>query len=132
MSSLGRFSTYSQGIVIVRDMAENAKPTANAEAPRKGIRKVNLSDLAGSLNQRGRERYNDPELAQAMRDLLADGQPFIWEAVTVTGKTDKARIASKAKWRNRAKSVMASQNEDVKLHIRWTIHDEMVIALAGE
>lgn len=111
-------------------MANDAKVTASAEPPRKGIRKVNLNDLQGQLHQRGRERYDDPELADALRELLTDKQPFIWEAVEVTGKDDKARNASKAKWRNRAVSVMAGINENVKLTIRWTKTDEMLIALA--
>lgn len=113
-------------------MATNHEPTAKAEAKNTSIRKVNLSDLTGSLHQRGRQRYDNPNLANAMRELLTDRQPFIWEDAKPEGKTDKAKDASKAKWRNRAVSVMSGIDPDAKLTIRWTTQDEMVILLADK
>lgn len=93
------------------------------------IRKVNLSDLAGSLSQRGRERYKDNELLQALTEMLADGEPFIWDTAVVTGKTDTEVSASKAKWRSRAVSVFESLNSEKNISIRWTDQNEMVIIL---
>lgn len=113
-------------------MDNTQKPTAKAEATRKGIRKVNLSDLQGQLHQRGRERYHDPELAEALAEMMNDLQPFIWEKAEVTGKDDKARNASKAKWRNRAISVMASVDDTFEVSVRWTTSDEMLILPKGE
>lgn len=114
-------------------MAKQPDDRNNAESnPNKGIRKVNLADLAGSLSQRGRERYNDPDLAEALREMLKDGQPFIWESAVVTGKTEKALNASRAKWRSRAVSVFESLNagENVGISVRWTTDtNEMVILL---
>lgn len=109
-------------------MATQPADRNNAEAtPSKGIRKVNLSDLQGQLNQRGRERYHDPELAQALTEMLTDPTPIIWDKAKVEGKTDKARTASKAKWRNRALSVMEGVNSEFRLTVRWTTDDLMVI-----
>lgn len=114
-------------------MAKQPDDRNNAESnPNKGIRKVNLADLQGSLSQRGRERYNDPDLAEALREMLKDGQPFIWESAIVTGKTEKALNASRAKWRSRAVSVFESLNagENVGISVRWTTDtNEMVILL---
>lgn len=112
-------------------MATNAKPTANAEATRKGIRKVNLSDLSGSLSKRGRERYTDPELQSALVDAMSDGESFIWDTAVVSGKTDKALTASKAMWRSRAMSVFTgiAGNETQRLRIQWTDANEMVLTV---
>lgn len=93
------------------------------------IRKVNLSDLAGSLSQRGRERYKNDELKQALETMLEDGQPFIWETAKVTGKNDNEVSASKAKWRSRAVSVFESLNSEQGISVRWTDQNEMVIIL---
>lgn len=111
-------------------MANKPDDRNNAEStPVKGIQKVNLADLAGSLSQRGRERYNDPELADALREMLKDGEPFIWGTAQVTGKTEKALNASRAKWRSRAVSVFQSLNagENVGIQISWTKTNQMVI-----
>jgi hypothetical protein len=112
-------------------MATNAKPTANAEATRKGIRKVNLSDLSGSLSKRGRERYTDPELQSALVEAMSDGESFIWDTAVVSGKTDKALTASKAMWRSRAMSVFTgiAGNETQRLRIQWTDANEMVLTV---
>lgn len=116
-------------------MANKPDDRNNAEStPAKGIQKVNLADLAGSLSQRGRERYNDPELAQALREMLKDGQPFIWASAVVTGKTEKALNASRAKWRSRAVSVFQSLNagENVGISIRWTNDTNKMVILLKE
>jgi hypothetical protein len=113
-------------------MATNAKPTANAEATRKGIRKVNLSDLSGSLSKRGRERYTDPELHGALLDAMNDGESFVWDTAVVTGNTEKALTASKAMWRSRAMSVfapLAETDATKRLRIQWTSANEMVLTV---
>lgn len=96
-----------------------------------GVRKVNLSDLSGSLSHRGRARFADPELAEALLAMIADNEPFIWETAVVSGKTEKAIEASKAKWRNRATSVLASLETNYEISIRWTSDNEMVITPKG-
>lgn len=93
-----------------------------------GIRKVNLSDLSGSLSKRGRERYDDPELREALQAMLEDGEAFIWDTAVVKGKTEKELTASKAMWRSRATSVLASIGEEHTMTIRWTNSNEMVIS----
>lgn len=111
-------------------MSNTQKPTAKAEATRKGIRKVNLTDLQGQLSKRGRERYTNPELAQAFREAIVDGESFVWEEAQVTGKTDKEITASKAKWRSRAKSVFDGLNaNNHKVTIGWTVTNEMVVTV---
>lgn len=92
-----------------------------------GIRKVNLSDLAGKLNQRGRSSFQDEELAEAFQQMLEDGEPFIWETAIVEGKTDKARSSSRAKWRHRAVSVFGQLNTGESISVCWTVDDECVI-----
>lgn len=94
-----------------------------------GIRKVNLNELKGSLNQRGRVRYQNDELKNAFVDLLATGEAFIWDDAKVEGKTEKAQKASKGKWRNRAVSVFTSLNSEEKISVQWTTENEMVISL---
>lgn len=95
-----------------------------------GIRKVNLSDLQGSLSKKGRDRYADPELAEALTTMCQDGQPFVWDTAVVKGKTEKELVASKAKWRSRAMSVFTALNlgDEYAITIRWTTNNEMVIA----
>lgn len=96
-----------------------------------GIRKVNLQDLAGSLSQRGRARFQDEELADAFQQMLEDGEPIVWETAIVEGKSDKARNSSKAKWRARAVSVFATLGVDeYRLSVRWTDEDECVLILS--
>ncbi len=112
-------------------MANKPADRNDAEAtPAKGIQKVNLADLQGSLSKRGRERYHDPELAQALREMLADGSSIMWLTAKVEGKTEKALNASRAKWRSRAVSVFQSLNapENVGISISWTDTDKMVIS----
>lgn len=94
-----------------------------------GIRKVNLNDLQGSLTQRGRERYENDELKNALIELLETGESFIWEDAIVEGNDEKSITASKMKWRNRAVSVFKSITTDEKLTIRWTNENEMFVML---
>ena len=111
-------------------MAKNHEPSDNKQATRKGIQKVNLSDLAGSLSKRGRESFKDEELTEAFRDALEDGQPFIWSTAVVTGDTDKAVNASKAKWRSRAVSVFKALGvKDKRVTVQWTNDNRMVVSV---
>jgi len=99
------------------------------------VRKVNLSELKGTLNKRGRGRYEDPELKEALIIMLQDGEPLVYdELFTVTSKTTNKEIDNQqAKWRNRAVSVFESikEAEGRKLSITWTDEQEMVITLAN-
>ena len=91
-------------------------------------RKVNLSDLKGSLSKKGKPRYENSVLLQAFKDMLEDGEPFIWESVELDGETVAEVDASKAKWRNRATSVFATLDSNVTISIVWTTDThEMVI-----
>lgn len=118
-------------------MENTQKPSDKKQAtPNKGIRKVNLSDLQGSLSQRGRERYSNPELKDALLEAIQaetkDDKSFIWEEAVVEGKTEKALTASKAKWRSRAVSVFDSitDHKGQKVTIQWTTDtNEMVISV---
>ena len=114
-------------------MTNTQKPTAKAEATRKGIRKVNLSELKGSLSTRGRTRFMDDELLSAFVEALADGEPFIWDTAVVTGVTDKQIEASRAKWRNRATSVFEQLPEadtaNHKVRVQWTTDNLMVLTV---
>lgn len=92
------------------------------------IRKVNLSDLAGQLSSRGKPPFQDPELFEALSEMLLDGEGFIWETAKVTGKTDQEVTASKAKWRNRAVSVFTQLDSKTEITIRWTHDNEMYIS----
>jgi hypothetical protein len=128
---LCKFSTHFYLTCYIVLVSNNTKVTASAEPPRKGIRKVNLSDLSGSLSKRGRERYTDPELQSALVDAMSDGESFIWDTAVVSGKTDKALTASKAMWRSRAMSVFTgiAGNETQRLRIQWTDANEMVLTV---
>jgi hypothetical protein len=113
-------------------MANDHKPSDNKQAQtNKGIRKVNLNDLKGSLSSRGRERYRNDELAQAFRDAMNDGESFVWELAVVSGKTEKQVNASKAMWRSRATSVFAGLDgtDGHKVRIQWTADNEMVVTV---
>ena len=91
-------------------------------------RKVNLSDLKGSLSKKGKPRYENSELLQAFKDMLEDGTPIVWEEAKVIGNTDDEVNACKAKWRNRATSVFATLDSNVTISIVWTTDThEMVI-----
>ena len=96
-----------------------------------GVRKVNLSELKGSLNKRGRERFNDPELREALKQMLIDGEPVLYdELFTVTAKTTDKQIDNEhAKWRNRAVSVFNSLESNRKVSVTWTTEHEMIISL---
>ena len=41
-----------------------------ANSPKKGIQKVNLQDLAGSLSKRGRDAFRDEILEEALIELM--------------------------------------------------------------
>jgi hypothetical protein len=99
------------------------------------LRSINLSELKGDLNKRGRDRYQNDDLKEMFQALL-EGQieNVVWdELFTVTAKTTEKAIANEhAKWRNRAVSVFDSLETQRKLSITWTSEHEMVIVLASE
>ena len=95
-------------------------------------RKVNLSDLQGSLSKKGKPRYENELLLQAFREMLVDNTPIVWEEAKVIGSTDDEVNACKAKWRNRATSVFATLDSKVTITISWTNDtNEMVIIPKG-
>jgi hypothetical protein len=98
-----------------------------------GVKKVNLSELKGSLNKRGRGRFEDPALREALAQMLVDGEPIVYdELFTVTGKTTEKQIDNEhAKWRNRAVSVFESLESGRKVSVSWTDAHEMIISLAN-
>lgn len=114
-------------------MENTPKPSDKKQATPKGIIKVNLSDLQGSLSQRGRERYSNPMLKDALLEAIQanskDDKSFIWGEAVVEGKTEKAITASKAKWRSRAVSVFESitENNGQKVSIQWTLNDNRMV-----
>lgn len=126
-------------LAIIHYVENTQKPSDKKQAnPKKGIRKVNLSQLQGSLSQRGRERYSNPELKEALLEAIQaetkDDKSFIWEEAVVEGKTEKALTASKAKWRSRAVSVFDTfsdlEKNGQKVTIQWTTDtNEMVISV---
>jgi len=99
------------------------------------LRSINLSELKGDLNKRGRDRYQNDELKAMFQELLNGAiENVVWdELFTVNAKTTDKEIANQhAKWRNRAVSVFETITEDAKLSITWTSEHEMVIVLAAE
>jgi hypothetical protein len=100
-----------------------------AEATRKGTKKVNLQAIQGSLNKRGRERFHDPILAESFKEMLTDGEAFIWLDAMPVGKTPTEIANSRAMWRARAVSVFKSLNSGKKITVQWTTENEMVISL---
>lgn len=96
---------------------------------------INLSDLKGNLSSRGRSRYENPELAEMLTQLVnGEIQHVVWDDLfTVNAKTTEKEITNQhAKWRNRASSVFASLNTDKVLTISWTDAHEMVIQIVKE
>lgn len=96
-----------------------------------GIRKVDLSALAGELSQRGRSRFQDPELHEALVAMVDDREPIAWDTAVVKGKNETEVEASKAMWRNRATSVFSTIETDMEITIRWTKANLMVIQPKG-
>jgi len=98
-----------------------------------GVKKVNLSELKGSLNKRGRGRFEDPALREALAQMLVDGEAIVYdELFTVTAKTTEKQIDNEhAKWRNRAVSVFESLESGRKVSVSWTDAHEMIISLAN-
>lgn len=95
------------------------------------IQKANLAELKGTLHKRGRARYENPELKQALAAMLKDGEDItIDELFVVTPKTTaKAITNEKAKWRNRIVSVFESLNSGQKVSVSWTDKNEALVSL---
>lgn len=95
---------------------------------------INLSDLKGSVSKRGRDRYENAELAELLTQLANGALPFvIWDELYSVTKTTTEKVITneRAKWRNRACSVFDSLNTDKKVSIHWTDAHEMVITIAS-
>jgi hypothetical protein len=112
---------------------------ATEKNPKKGIRKVNLNDLQGSLSKRGREPFFDAELKQGLIDLL-DGEgnenAFIWEDgfVNPNVKADE-QTKLQAKFRSRANSmvnqIVEQTNKEFAITVQYTDEGDMVISKRG-
>lgn len=112
-------------------------PDTNSEPKNevKGIRKVNLADLVGSLSKRGRNPFTDDILKAALMELLngkGNENAFEWiDGYVDPTLEENEQTKLKAKFRQRANSV-ADQIAAVKgiefpLTIQYTSAGEMVI-----
>lgn len=127
-----KLSTYFSSLDTVMNMTSKSGDRNNAEPTRKGTKKVNLNDLRGSLSKRGRARYSDPMLAEALHSLLAgEVEAFIWLDAVPTGATPEQVNSDKAKWRARAVSIFQTLSSGRKITVAWTDENEMVISLKG-
>lgn len=103
--------------------------------PKKGIRKVNLNDLKGSLSKRGRDPFFDADLKAAFEELADDEtneMVLVWDDGFVDpNKNDDEQSRLKAKFRQRANSIVQQVVEEKKknfaITIRYTDGGEMVI-----
>lgn len=103
---------------------------------KKGIRKVNLNDLAGSLSKRGREAFHDENLKVALIDLMngeGNENAFIWDDAFVNPVIgEKLKTAEQAKYRSRANSLVkqiATENgKEFAITVQYTNAGEMVIS----
>jgi hypothetical protein len=101
-----------------------------------GIRKVNLSDLAGSLSKRGREAFHDDNLKVALIELMngeGNENAFIWDDAFVTPTlSDKAKTTLQAKYRSRAnslvKQIATDNGNEFAITVQYTNAGEMVIS----
>jgi hypothetical protein len=101
-----------------------------------GIRKVNLSDLAGSLSKRGREAFHDDNLKVALIELMngeGNENAFIWDdAFVVPTLSDKAKTTLQAKFRSRAnslvKQIATDNGNEFAITVQYTNAGEMVIS----
>lgn len=118
---------------------EKALGKTNDNEKKKGVRKVNLSELSGSLTKRGRSPFNDAILKSALEELLkgnGNENAFIWIDGFVDPNTDeKEQVKLKAKFRQRATS-MANQIAKTKgtefpLTIQYTNDGEMLVIKRG-
>ena len=104
--------------------------------PKKGIRKVNLEDLAGSLSKRGREAFHDDNLKVALIELMngeGNENAFIWDdAFVVPTLSDKAKTTLQAKFRSRAnslvKQIATDNGKEFAITVQYTNAGEMVIS----
>lgn len=108
------------------DRSGGANPSNNNKP-----KKVNLGELKGQLNKRGRSRYNDPEVRAHMETLLATGEPVAYGGLyDATDLSETEIVNIRAKWRNRFTSVVASIDPNRKVSVHWTTEHEVVITLA--
>lgn len=106
------------------------------KSPAKGIRKVNLSDLQGKLNKRGRESFHDDELKASLMELLNSensDEAFIWvDGFVDPTLKEKAKVTLSAKFRNRvtsvAKQITNETGKALAITVRYTRDGEMVVS----
>lgn len=103
---------------------------------KKGIRKVNLNDLSGSLSKRGREAFHDDNLKVALIELMngeGNENAFIWDDAFVTPTLgEKAKTTLQAKFRSRAnslvKQIATDNGKEFAITVQYTNAGEMVIS----
>jgi|LakMenE18May11ns_1017448.scaffolds.fasta_scaffold9716087_1 hypothetical protein len=112
---------------------------ATEKTQAKGIRKINLADLAGSLSKKGRTAFFDDTLKDALMALmLGEGNEnaFIWDDGFVNpNKAQNEQTKLQAKFRSRANSVVKqiveSEKTDFAITVQYTNDGDMVISKRG-
>lgn len=103
---------------------------------KKGIRKINLSDIQGELNKRGREAFHDQDLKDSLTELMNSNdsdEAIVWDKGFVDPVLkDKQKTTLAAKFRNRANSVAKQialeTNKEFAITVRYTVDGQMVIS----
>jgi hypothetical protein len=116
------------------DLTAKAEGTSNIEKINKGIRKINLEDLAGELSQRGRAPFTDSVLKEAFEEMLKGNlDAMIWvDAYVDPDQNENTLVKLQARFRNRAtsvlKQVLEATGKEMKVVIQYTKSGEMVIS----
>lgn len=102
----------------------------------KKIRKVNLSDIQGELNKRGREAFHNQDLKDSLIELMNSensDEAIVWEEGFVNPNLkEKQKTNLAAKFRNRVvsvtKQIAQETNKEFAVTIRYTVNGQMVIS----
>lgn len=119
-----------------RKRKEMAAEKNDGKPSKKGIRKVNLNDLQGSLSKRGRDAFHDAILEDALIELLngeGNENAFIWDdGFVAPNATDKEKTKLQAKFRSRANSVVKQiaqkSGKEFAITVQYTNDGQMVIS----
>jgi hypothetical protein len=112
---------------------------ATEKTQAKGIRKVNLADLSGSLSKKGRTAFFDDTLKDALMALMkgeGNENAFIWDDGFVNpNKPETEQTKLQAKFRSRANSVVKQiveiEKNDFAITVQYTNDGDMVISKRG-
>lgn len=132
-------------VCYCKGMANKPEPTAKAEDNNNNHskpRKINLSELKGTVSPRGRKPYTDEALVQYLTEMVQDGEGFGLDApyeVTDdmrkgTPRGVKAQNRERAKWRNRIVSVWTSTlgRDKGEITVGWTSEHEVTVSLRNK